>query len=1024
MDPARQQRLSEFVEWTQQHITGDEKGEAQIYLDHLLRAFGQRGLLEVGGTPEFRIRQKTDDHSGVTFADYVWKPVVLIEMKKRGTDLRRHFRQAFDYWIHSVPNRPAYTVLCNFDEFHIYDFNESLEDPLDTLTLEELPQRFGPLAFLFPTNEKPTFRVDRLEVTKAAADLLAAVYNVLAKRQDVGPTTAQRFILQTLIALFSEDIDLLPKYFFTQLLDECIDPPKAFDLLDGMFRAMNTPGGVSGGRYKGVPYFNGGIFATPAPVELGGDEVSRLKRASEYNWAHISPDIFGTIFQHSMNDAERHKYGGHYTTPTDIMKIVKPTIVDPWRTAIAEARKIEQLMALRQRLYSFRVLDPACGSGNFLYIAYREFKRIEAELVERIAEVSTARDRAQPVFGFVTSKQFFGMDIVPFAVELAKVTMTLGHKLAIDELHVDEPALPLDNLDENIRCVDALIDWPIDGSTPADFDPKKKRERTPWPKADVIIGNPPFLGAKRLKPERGADYVNAVRKAYPKVPGMADYCVYWIARAQEHLPMCTPADPLRGRAGLVGTQNIRNNKSREGGLDQVVKSGTIVEAVDNQPWSGEANVHVSIVNWVKHEPPPTKIAGAEYETGAFDTKRLLIPERKKLWYRIDAAMPLFPAPAGKRRRSTTVAGKRGSPRKDKSFELTFREATFLNSALSDQVPLGAAHTLSVNEGFCYTGQYPRHAGFMLSGQEAAKLLAANAANREVVHPFVVGREFLGGALDNRWVIDFQRRDILEASAFADVFAHLKQDVLPIVRRKAELERKRTGRDIGQDQNWLRTWWQHFRSRPELIAKISGLRRYLVCSRVTKRPIFAFLDSELRPGDALSCFTLDDDYSFGVLQSDAHWRWFVAKCSKLKSDYRYTPESVFDTFAWPQGNGFDGPAAARVGTISEAGRRIRQIRDDALKNMTGGLRALYRTLEIDGKNPLKDAHAALDAAVLDAYGFDPKKDLLKQLLDLNLEVARRIERGQPVVAPGTPPSYPQDRRAELVTEDCIRAGQPQ
>src|SRR5439155_7758767 len=170
---------------------------------------------------------------------------------------------------------------------------------------------------------------------------------------------------------------------------------------------------------------------------------------------------------------------------------------------------------------------------------------------------------------------FYGIDINPFAVELAKVTMMIARKLAIDELHVTEEALPLANLDANFTACDALLD--------AQGNPAS------WPKADVIIGNPPFAGAKRLKPERGVDYVNAVRKAYPDVPGMADYCVYWFRKAHEALPPCQPEDPVAGRAGLVGTQNVRNNQSRVGGLDHVVKAGTIVEAVDNQPWSGEAN---------------------------------------------------------------------------------------------------------------------------------------------------------------------------------------------------------------------------------------------------------------------------------------------------------------------------------------------------------------------------------------------------------------------------------------------------
>ena len=150
----------------------------------------------------------------------------------------------------------------------------------------------------------------------------------------------------------------------------------------------------------------------------------------------------------------------------------------------------------------------------------------------------------------------------------------------------------------------------------------------------------------------------------------------------------------------------------------------------------------------------------------------------------------------------------------------------------------------------------------------------------------------------------------------------------------------------------------------------------------------------------------------MLQSSAHWQWFLEKCSKLKADYSYSIESVFDTFPWPQ-----SPSNAQIEAVAEAGREIRRIRAEALKSAKGGLRAIYRTLELPGKNPLKDAHAALDAAVLKAYGFDPKADLLAQLLALNLEVARRIETGQPVTSPGLPPTYPNP--AKLITPDCIQ-----
>jgi hypothetical protein len=233
-----------------------------------------------------------------------------------------------------------------------------------------------------------------------------------------------------------------------------------------------------------------------------------------------------------------------------------------------------------------------------------------------------------------------------------------------------------------------------------------------------------------------------------------------------------------------------------------------------------------------------------------------------------------------------------------------------------------------------------------------------------------------------------------------------------VQEKANEERRKSKRDTGQDQTWLQTWWQHFRPRAELIGRIESLSRYIACSRVTKRPIFCFLSSKIRPDNQLSCFVFEDDYSFGILQSDAHWHWFGALCSKFEERYRYTPESVFDTFPWPQ-----FPTRAQVDAVAIAGREVRRVRAEALAKVKGGLRAVYRTLELPGKNPLKDAHAALDAAVLKAYEFDPKSDLLAQLLELNQQVAAKEKAGEKVTAPGVPAEY--GDAEGLVTQDCIR-----
>lgn len=956
-------KLNEFVTWVGTHITGDEKGEAQIFLDRLFKGFGHAGWKEAGAVCENRIK---NDTGGTSFADLVWKPTVVIEMKRRGADLTKHYSQAFTYWTRLVPNRPRYAVLCNFDEFWIYDFETQLDTPVDKVRLNELPAKYGPLNFLFPGDVAPVFGNHQETVTRQAADKLAQCFNLMVKRGVPRPL-AQRFILQMLMALFSEDIGLLDKYFVTRLLDECRSKQDTYDLLGGLFDAMNTEGGVKGGRFNGVAYFNGGLFSSPARVELDADERTLLKQASQFDWSKVRPEIFGTIFEHSLGKEERHATGAHFTSPVDIMKVVGPTIVAPWSEMIERADTLGRLRELLARLEGFTVLDPACGSGNFLYVAYREIKRLEARIYERMAADYKSVDPLQRPFGFVSARNFYGMDINPFAVDIAKVTMMLAHKLSIDELHINENALPLDNLDENFRSGDSLINK--DGS------------RTTWFKADVIVGNPPFLGAKKLKPAYGDEYVKKVRAAYPAVPGMADFCVYWFRRAHDELEACTAKDPFVGRAGLVGTQNVRSNASRIGGLDHIAATGTIVDAVDNQPWSGEANVHVSIANWVKSK----------------DHK--LLPKVRRLWFKSEQAT------GGAKLR-------RGSGPKSKQFELDMREVRNINSGLSDRTDVTAALPLQVNSGVSYTGQYPRYnKGFVLTVPEGERLLAADPRNREVIHLFAGGDELLDNGKAFRYVIDFQLRSIVDAGTYKKPFERVHERVLPHVQTLARKEREKTKKDTGQDQNWLNTWWQHFRPRAELVEKIQLQARYLACSRVTKRPLFMFIDSQVRPSDALTCFALDDDYSFGILQSQPHYMWFHAKCSNMKVDPRYTSESVFLTFPWPQ-----APTQAQIEAVAAAAVALRQLRAHSAVNAEVGLRALYKTMDMPGKNPLKDAHSALDEAVFAAYGFASQGDVLQQLLDLNNVVTTRAREGHLVTGPGIPAVYA--ARHKLVTADCL------
>jgi hypothetical protein len=939
-----QARLSTFVQWCKIHISGDEKGEAQIFLDQFFRAFGHAGFKEAGATCETRIKNEKNKTS---FADLVWRPVVLIEMKKRGENLAKHYSQAFTYWTRIVPGRPSMVILCNFDEFWIYDFSSQMDSPVDIVKLNELPQRFGPLTFLLPQPIEPVFGNHQETVTRQAADKLAQLFKSLISR-GVDRGLAQRFSLQCLMALFAEDIGLIEKYFFARLLEDCKSPETSYDLIGRLFAEMNTPGNTPGGRFKGIPYFNGGLFASPAHIELEMNEIVFLREAAKFNWSKVRPEIFGVIFEHSMDADERRAFGAHYTSPLDIMKVVGPTIVEPWTQKIESAKTLSELDRLLLKIENFKVLDPACGSGNFLYISYRELKRLEARIYERMGAYKSI-DSSQRPMGFLSTRNFFGIDINPFAVELAKVTMMLAHKLAIDELHIQEQALPLDNLDANFTAADALLN--------------AQGERTVWPDANVIVGNPPFLGAKLLKPKQGVEYVRRLRKAYPEVPGMADLCVYWIWRAERHLKSTTSTDWETGRAGLVGTQNIRNNASRVGGLDHISSSGTIIDAVQNQPWSGEAAVHVSIVNWMK-----TKDAE-------------LIPKVRRLWFEHKKGTPL-----------KADSKKAGSMNK---FELDMREVNNINSSLSDHLDISTAARLSCNidPPIAFQGITPGHKAFVLSESERSALPPSELL---ITVPYLVGDEVLGGVTQRRYLLNFEKRTILEAKGFPVAFKRVEDCVLPDRISAAEKGKDDAGMMRPHHRQFLERWWQLSWGRAEMLRSLAPIKRYIACSRVTKRPIFFFVDGSIQPGDALQVFCLSDDYSFGILQSAMHYDWFHAKCSNMKADPRYSSDSIFDTFPWPQ-----TPSLKQITAVAVAGTKVRMVRNEALKTISGGLRNLYSTFDLPGANPLRSAHQELDKVVREAYGFSQKDDIREQLYLLNEKIFMNGGKG---IGPGLPPQF--------------------
>jgi hypothetical protein len=692
-------RLGEFVEQWRTY-QGTERAEAQTFLNQLLACYGtDRGQVA-----------RFEEPTGGGFIDLIWPRVCIVEMKRpsQANRLAEHREQALEYWRNAgTPQAPAprYVVLCAFHTFEVWEPGAIYREPRATFTLEELPDRLDALLFL--AGAEPVFVDGQEEVTRYAVALVTDLYARLRERRAAEPDVLRNFLLQCVWSMFAEDLQMLPSHMFTRILDALFEDPRrsSADDLGQLFRHLAEPGPrPDHGMYAGAPYANGGLFAQPASVHLEPDEVALLRAASrEFDWKKVEPSIFGSLLQGALGRERQWALGAHYTAEADILEIVRPTIVDPWRERIAACRTLADVVAAQNDLMHYVVLDPACGSGNFLYVAYRELRRIEAELRRRATDMrrNEGLREQQTLAIYFPLSNIKGIEIDPFAVQLARVTMWMGHKLAVEELHIDETVLPLADL-SGIQRADALA--------------------TDWPRADAIIGNPPYHGTKLLRSELGDDYVEWLRREFGV--GVKDFAIYWFRKAHDALD----GD---GRAGLVGTNSITEGKNREAGLAYIVDTGGVItQAVSNREWSGEAAVHVSLVNWVKSPNlPPNEIT-------------------------LD-----------------------GAPVASISSRLT----------AGDDVGLG--ERLPQNVGWQFFGVVPSGGGFVLPQDEAEALLTRHEADYStVVRPYLVGDDITTSPRQapTRWIIDFGELplevagqwpaavDLLRARVYPERRAHKKR----------------------------------------------------------------------------------------------------------------------------------------------------------------------------------------------------------------------------------------------------------
>ncbi len=556
--------------------TISEKGGAQSFLNDLVAAYTGSTVIDSGG--EFERPVKRDEGRG--FIDMIWDGVVLFEMKapKESPRLDTHRAQLLDYWrncadVETGVAAPPYAVLCSVERFEIWEPGRFPNSPVDSFALAELPDHVESLLFL--AGRKPVFGGPGAAVTKEAAEHMVALYFQLVDREAADTSELHRWVMQTVWALFAEDLGLLPEHPLEALIQALLADGSRSTIIEltDLYRRLNTPDEATRNRARPtpVPYVNGELFAHPAEVHLEPAELEHLLAACRFDWRYVNPTVFGALMEGCLGHSRRWELGAHYTSEEDILSIVRPVIVHPWSERIDAVDSPADGVALVNELVEFKVLDPAMGCGNFLSIAYRELRALERLAHDKTTKLHHDAGLPAPLLPRYPIDNLYGIEIDAFAVEIAKVTLWMTHAIETRRYATSaENPLPLHPL-THLECADSL--------------------KTDWPSVNAIIGNPPFHGDRNLRGVVGDEYIEWLKDRFGV--GVKDHCVYFFRKAHEELKE-------GDRAGLVATKTISQSRIRDASLGWIIESGgTIFDAVSNQRWSGDAAVRVSIVCWTR-----------------------------------------------------------------------------------------------------------------------------------------------------------------------------------------------------------------------------------------------------------------------------------------------------------------------------------------------------------------------------------------------------------------------------------------
>ncbi|MEM5477125.1 DNA methyltransferase [Pacificibacter sp. AS14] len=939
---------------------------------------GTRGTAKFDDTM-LKARNQADNYARAVSKEDGWPPFLMIVDVGHVIELYSDFSG----------QGQGYTQFPDGNRYRIY-----LEDLRQPETLDLLRA-----IWTDPQSLDPSLK--SAKVTREIAERLAELGKSF-EGQGHDSETVARFLMRCLFSMFAEDVDLIPMGSFTELLKKLRGHPEhAEPSLKGLWQTMDG-GGFSQVLMHDLKRFNGGLFKDADALPLDNVQLGLLIEAAEADWKQVEPAIFGTLLERALDAKQRHKLGAHYTPRAYVERLVTPTIMEPlrddWRNVqIAVQRlnadgKTDKALDLvkdfHHNLCEVRVLDPACGSGNFLYVALEMMKRLEGEVTSLMDELG----EAQSSFITVDPHQFLGIELNTWAANVAELVLWIGYLQWHYRTHgIAAPSEPVLRDFKNIENRDAVLEWsehtpridesgaPVtrwDGVTTirhqvtgeevpdptariAVYDYAKPKP-TKWPEAEFIVGNPPFIGASRLRDSLGDGYVEALWSAYPKMPQSADLVMFWWDKA---------ALAARGwnaktgkgtrRFGLITTNSLRQTLNRrvlEPHLNDPKKPLSLLFAIPDHPWVDTlygAAVRIAMT-----------VGAAGNRTGHL----LTVTSESKDKEDVDGRIVSFDRQDGK---------------------------IFANLQIGADV--AGSKALTSNEKLAVKGMQLNGQGFILSEAEARPYFEEYG---EAITPYL--RRYMNGSdLTNnkpaRYAFDLYPMTRSELKlAFPKVYQLLFDRVKP--------ERDENPIPFRRD-NWQWFGATHRNYRQAL----TGLERYIGTTRTSKFRLFQFQNGKTISESKIVAVGLSDACQLSILSGKIHTVFSLAAGGWLGigNDPTYNHTDAFNKFPFPDLTDPQRIHLRQLGEDLDAHRKRQQAAHPklTLTQMYNVLEKLRAGDDIEGKDReiydqgligiLRDLHDQIDAAVADAYGWPQDlsdEDILMRLVDLNKERAEEEARG--------------------------------